>query len=124
MLTITKKAIYLQCILSKLLLGWKIMENPWLSQTGRKILNAFHVRCLRQIYRISHSIRNKVSNQYILQKYGTIPLSNVLPRRQLLLFSKIARLDAKSPVRKLIFRIDCFDLVASGQRKRRRPRQE
>ena len=117
----TKRAIFQQCIVSKLLYG---LEGVWLTKIERKNLDSFYIRCLRRLYKISHSMISRVSNQYILDLHGTIPLSSVLLRRQLLMFGKIARLPAESAIRQLIFEDGtCIPKVLTN-RKRGRPRQE
>ena len=79
----TKYAIYQQCVVSKLLYG---LESAWLSKRERKMLDSFQIQCLRQMYKISHSMISRISNKYILAVRGTTSLSNLLLRRQLIIW--------------------------------------
>ena len=116
-----KRSVYQQCILSKLIYG---LESAWLNKRERSMLDSFHVRSLRKIYKIGHSMISRVSNQYILNMHGTVPLSNVLLRRQLFLYGKIARLPASSSLRHLIFQENSNNAQPVACRKRGRPRSE
>ena len=115
----TKSAVYQQCILSKLLYG---LESAWLTKHDKKLLDSFHIRCLRKIYGISHSMISRVSNQFILHLYGTIPLSSLLLRRQLNLYGKIARLLSTALIRKLVLQENEYTALKITDRKQGRPR--
>ena len=116
-----KLAIYHQCILTKLLYG---LESAWLHKKQQKSLDAFHLRCLRRIAGISHSWISRVTNRYVLEKCGSIWLSQLLFRKQLLFYEKIVRLPSPSPIRDLILQNGTFNPLENGARKRGRPRLE
>ena len=115
----TKSAIYQQCTSSKLLYG---LESAWLTKHDKKLFDSFHIRCLRKIYGISHSMISRVSNQFILHLYGTIPLSSLLLRRQLNLYGKIARLPSIALIRKLVLQENEYTALKITDRKQGRPR--
>ena len=63
-------------------------------------------------------------NYYILALYEKIPLSNLLLRRQLSLYGKVARLPSTCSMRSLVFEKNSFKIAEKNERKRGRPRQE
>ena len=87
-------------------------------------MDSFHVRCLRKIDGICHSMISKILNSFVLEKYGGIPLSSLLLRRQLMFFEKIVRLPSESILRKLVFQGHSYELRTSESCRRGRPRQE
>ena len=56
--------------------------------------------------------------------YGSIPLSNLLLRRQLTLYGKIARLPDAAIIHELVFEESTCNVLSILNRKRCRPRQE
>ena len=96
----------------------------WLTKRERQMLDSFHCSCLRKTDRISHSMVSRVSNKYVLDKFGSIPLSNVLLRRQLLYYGKVARLPGSSILRSLVFEPNTCDIRRTINRRRGRPRFE
>ena len=121
MSTKRKINVYLACVESTLLYS---LHTSWLRQHELARLNAFQARCLRRILGIKHSYVSRVSNAAVLQRAGRGKLSDLLLRRQLILFGDIARKADDHPVRMVVFQPSSSELAqAPGRRKRGRPRQ-
>ena len=88
------------CIVQKLLYG---LDGAVLSKAGMKKLDAFHVRCIRKILRISPAFISRVTNKFVLQKMCALPLSQVLHARQLPFFGIIFRLPDHNALRQIDF---------------------
>ena len=67
-----KYKIYSSYVVSKLTYG---LQTVWLTKAARSKLDAFHVRCLRQILSIAHSHWSRISNQEVLHRIGAPKLS-------------------------------------------------
>ena len=96
-----KLRIFDACVVSKLLY---CLHTSFLSKQELRRLDAFQARCLRKILRIPHSYISRVSNERVLERAGSKPLSNALLRRQLLFLGHVARKPGDDPVRQTVFR--------------------
>ena len=118
---VRKLRIFDACVVSKLLY---CLHTSFLNKQELRRLDAFQARCLRKILRIPHSYISRVSNECVLQRAGSKPLSNALLRRQLLFLGHVARKPGDDPVRLTVFRPFSHDLALSTFRRRRgRPRK-
>ena len=95
-----KYRILCACVASKLLYG---LEAVWLLKAHRQKLDAFWVRCLRRIARISASFESRVTNKAVLEQFQADALSKTLELRQLNLLWKIGQQPACSFMRRLTF---------------------
>ena len=117
-----KVEIYTACIVSKLLYN---LESLWLLQADLHRIDAFHVKCLRQIYKIPCSYISRVSNREVLHTAGQSTLSSTLAERQIKFYKSIAAL----PEAHVLRRVTCqpgspSPRVWSGKRRPGRPRQQ
>jgi hypothetical protein len=79
------------------------LEAAWLSKPERRRLDGFQNRCLRQLWGIPPAYISRVSNEKVRILTGERPLSQLLERRQLLLYGKVARAPDDSILRKCTF---------------------
>ena len=91
-----KVEIYLACIVSKVLYN---LESRWLLQADLHRLNAFHVQCLRQIYKIPCSYESRITNEAVLHATQQAQLSQILPGPQQKLYRDIAALPGNAALR-------------------------
>ena len=120
MSSLFKFQVYMACIVQKLLYG---LDGAVLSKTDMKKLDAFHVRCVRRILRISHAYISRVSNKFVLQEMGALPLSQMLQERQLILFGIIYRLPDRSALRQIVFKPGGMQLIDIENRRVGRPKK-
>ncbi|CAE8602878.1 unnamed protein product [Polarella glacialis] len=86
-------------------------------------IDAFQAKCLRQIFKIPHSIISHVSNATVLAKAGATPLSSTLLSRQLHFYGRLAGLPATSLLRQAVLQPStAVPLELSGKRTRGRLR--
>ena len=114
-----KFVIFTACILQRLLYS---LDTAWLNKSLRRKLDGFHAKCLRQILQISPSFMSRVSNEFILRQFDTVPLSKILLQRQLELFGNIARLPNDHILRKITFEENSLQPISCRNRRRGRPR--
>ena len=108
-------------MLSKLLYG---LHVGWLTAAGRRRLDGFQARCLRNIMGVLPPHLSRTSNATVLGLARAKKLSTTLLEKQLLYLGQTARLPAHSPMRKAIFDGATLELRRpSGTRRRGRPRQ-
>ena len=113
-----KFIVFQACIIQKLLYS---LESAWLNKALLRQLDGFYCRCLRQILKISPSFISRVSNRYVLEKFSSMSLSDLLLRRQLKLFGDVVRLPP-CVLRRTVFKDHSIDLIDHHQRRRGRPR--
>ena len=77
------------------------LESVWALKADKDRLNAFHVQCLRKIYRIPCAYVSRVSNRSVLEKAEEHDLSEDLLERQKKLYKSIIASSEDHPVRKL-----------------------
>ena len=115
-----KTLIYNACIVSTLLYG---LGTAWLNASERRRLDAFNAKCLRKLMGISPSYYSRVSNDTVLRVAKAEKCSTKLLRQQLLLFGKIARMPAGTPLRDILLEPgSCRLRTTQGIRNRGRPR--
>ena len=115
-----KLAVYQACVISKLLYG---LEVICLRQAERTRIAAFHARCLWLILRIPHSMISRITNAEVLRQADSLPLSEKVQRRQLLMFGRIATLPGEHPLRTAVFEPgQILPKQLTGKRCRGRPR--
>ena len=85
-------------------------------------MDGFYAKCLRQILQISPSFMSRVSNEFILRQFDTVPLSKILLQRQLVLFGNIARLPNDHILRQITFEENSLQPITCPNRRRGRPR--
>ena len=96
-----KLEVFEAIITSKPLYGF---SRTWLNTTERRRLDGFQNRCLRSIWAIKPAYLSRVSNASVLEQTRQRPLSTTkLAKQQLLLFGKVAREPAGSPMRDATF---------------------
>jgi len=89
---LTKVHLYQALVMSVLLYG----EETWtLLVADMNTLEAFHMRCQRQILDVCWWAR--VSNAEVLQRSGLSTIGDILRHRCLSLFGRVARLDPGVP---------------------------
>ena len=101
------------------------LDSVWLLRAERARLDAFHCRCLRRLLGIPCSYISrvtKVTNQEVLRRASSQPLSDVLASRQLALYTKIVNSDAASLVRRALCNPDGTPRSWATKRRRGRPR--
>ena len=91
-----KLKIYEACVVSRLLYG---LHTSWLNEAEKKRLDAFHVRCLRQICGIQDAYFSRVSNARVLETAASKPMRDWLLDQQLQLYGHVARKEDGDPVR-------------------------
>ena len=112
--------IYNACIVSKLLYG---LQTMWLNKAEVKRLDAFHYRCLRKCLGIPHSYVSHITNDYVLQQAGGVPLSKRVLAQQLNMYARYARMSSSSIMRQSVFETDSIEPRAwSGSKRKGRPR--
>ena len=82
-----KVEIFMACIASKVFYN---IETLWLLSSDSSRLDAFHIRCLRRIYKIPPSFVSRVSNETVLAISGQKRFSELLGARQVHLYKKIS----------------------------------
>ena len=116
-----KLEIYSACVLTKLTYN---LHALLLNTAEERKLDAFHVRCLRQILHIPHSYISRVSNSSVLAQASTKNLSKLLLHRQLDLMCNLALRSDSDILRQSIFKPGGFELnLPVGPKKRGRPRK-
>jgi len=100
------------------------LSSVWLVTSQRRRLDGFYARCLRRLLGIPSAFMSRVSNKTVYQRAQTLPLSEQILKRQLILLGKVARSPEHSPLRQDVFIDDGF-LPQIGRYIRRvgRPRQ-
>ena len=116
-----KHDIYIACIVPKLMYG---LETLWLRKAENRRLDSFQIRCLRRVYGIPHSYISRVTNEEVMHTANHPPsLSNLLLRRQLALYGRIARMPDRCVQRQLVFEQTTLKLKQwAGRKGRGRPR--
>ena len=66
------------------------LESSWLLSADLLRINAFHVRCLRQHFRIPPSYVSTITNKFVLASAGERPLANDIQSAQIKLYRRIA----------------------------------
>ena len=74
-----------------------------LVKAQRRRIDGFYARCLRRVLGIPHSFYSRVSNKTVLERAGTIPLTDQLAQQQLILLGLVARSPAGDPLRRNTF---------------------
>jgi len=87
-------------VISTLLYG---LPAAWLNTSEQRRLNGFQNRCLRSIWGIKAAFISRISNAAVLKTTGQPLLSDVLLKRQLLLYGRVARLSDESVMRSVTF---------------------
>lgn len=87
-------------IISRLLYA---LEGAWLNVAERRRLDGFFCRCLRVVFGIRPTFVSRISNATVLQRAGQGKLSQILLKRQLLLYGKVVRALPDDPGRNLTF---------------------
>ena len=116
-----KQHIYISCVISKLLYS---LESLWLLKHDKQRLDAFHCKCLRKILGIPHSYYSRVSNATVLERAGSMPLSDMLRDRQAQAYRKIVAQDNHSLVKCLVCDEGGAPKNWAEHRRRGRPRQQ
>ena len=117
-----KLELFRAIILPKLLY---ICKSIWINQDGLSRINAFHVKCLRQICRIAPSYFSRVPNSEIYELCGDTLLSVLLHKRQIELYQSITELPENNIMRKLTCMPNSVHpKIWDGDRKRGRPKQQ
>ena len=117
-----KVELYQSIVLPKLLYN---LESLWLNQDGKCRLNAFHVKCLRQICRIAPSFISRVPNAEVYKLTGGILLSTLLETQQVKLYRSIVHMPENSVIRQFISEPNSVHpKVWDANRKRGRPKQQ
>ena len=116
-----KYKIYDAVVLSKLLYS---LDSLWLLKADRARLDAFHCKSVRRLLGIPSSYISRVSNDTVLERAATTPLSQALLCRQVSLYKKISSYDGNSFVKLVLFSADGSPKVWSARRRRGRPRQQ
>ena len=98
------------------------VDCMWLSNIELKRIDAFHCTCIRRILKIQHSFYSRISNEVVLERAKAKPLSSILSKRQLKLFSRIALMDNCNILRPLVFAHDSFSKPPLASRLSGRPR--
>ena len=80
-----KIEIFKAVVLSVLMYG---LAAAWLNASDQRKLNGFHNRCLRTIWGIKAAYYSRVSNATVLEITAQRPLTKLLQKQQLLLYSK------------------------------------
>ena len=91
-----KRQVFEACVTSKLLYG---LDSTWLLQAERLKLDGFYACCLRKLLGIAPSYISRVTNAYVLWRFGATPLSQQLLARQLLYHGRLVSQDDDSLVR-------------------------
>ena len=107
-------------IVSKLLYS---LDSAQLNECEKNRLDAFQAKCLRRILKISHSYYSRISNDQILQCAHAQPLTIILVKRQLKLFSHIALMPSSYCIRSMVFDGDTSTKPTLAPRRRGRPRK-
>ena len=110
-------------ILSQVTYG---LEGLWFTRAEQKHLDAFYVKSPRRILRIPHAYYSRISNQPVLQRANSAPLSHILLKAQLKYFARISSLSHRNPIREFIFADDSESFrerIFEFHRRRGRPRQ-
>ena len=116
-----KTEIYLACVVSKLLYN---LDSIWLLQADLQRINAFHVKCLRRIYRIPCSYISRISNLEVLSISRQTEMSTMITNRQIKLYQTIIDMPMDHPLRMLTCELDDDTPKLWCQRRRRgRPKQ-
>ena len=111
------------CVMSKLLFN---LHALCLTKVESRRLDAFHVKCLRQVLRIPHSFYSRASNETVLTRAQARPASQALMERQLLWMGKLAARSDCDPLRQTIFHCGPRRMELKGpegRKKRGRPKQ-
>lgn len=117
-----KIEIYRTVVVAKLTYS---LESIWLLSAELLRINAFHVRCLRQILRIAPSYVSRITNSFVLASAGERPLANDIQKAQIKLYRKIASMGADSILRRLVCEPDSNMPKDWLQKKKRgRPKQQ
>ena len=88
------------CIMSKLLY---YLHSLCLTKVETRKLDTFHVRCLRRILKIAHSLYGRISNVNVLQAAGGAKCASmVLLERQMLWMGKLAARPDNNPLRQTV----------------------
>ncbi|CAE8618089.1 unnamed protein product [Polarella glacialis] len=115
-----KLLVFNACVVSALLYS---LETICMRKADKDRIDAFQAKCLRQIFKILHSMISHVSNATILAKAGAKPLSSRLLSRQLHFYGRLASLPATSLLRQAVLQPNtAVPLELSGKRRRGRPR--
>ena len=117
-----KVRIFEACILSKLLYN---MHSLCLSIAETRRLDAFHVKCLRQVLRIPHSYISRVSNSAVLETANANLASHLLLERQLIWMGWLAVQPDEHVLRQSVFQSGDDRMtpkMPEGRKKRGRPR--
>jgi len=86
--TPTKMAVYRACIISTLLYG----SESWTSYAAQeKLLNVFHLRCLRHI--LSISWQDRITNSAVLERAGIPSVYTLLRQKRLRWIGHVHRMD-------------------------------
>ena len=117
-----KLQLYHACVIPKLMYG---LESLWLLQRHLHRLDAFHCKCLRQIYNIPPSFLSRVSNAEVLQTASETPLSSLFRMRQVSLYNKIVNAADSCHLRRLTCEAGSDrPKVWASRRGRGRPKQQ
>ena len=122
-ISVTRKIkIFNACVVSKLMYN---LHSLWLSVAETRKIDAFHVKCLRQILKIQPSFYSRISNETVLQRARSRAMSNILLERQLLLMGSLAIRADSDHLKRSIFDTSSQHFQpksAAGPKRRGRPK--
>ena len=108
---ITKIKLYQSCIVSVLLYGsecWKMTD------TNARKVNTFHTKCLRRVMKIFWPLI--ITNEVLLQKCGSLPMSQTIMKRRWTWIGHVLRQDEESLAKTALY------WTPEGKRRRGRPK--
>jgi hypothetical protein len=117
--TARKLEIFDACIMSVLRYG---LEAAWVNAAGRRRLDGFHARCLREILRIPPSFVSRVSNDTVYKRAQRQKFSSTLLHHQLIFSGKIAAGPHDGLRAMLLEEGSVMQAALPGPRRRGRPR--
>ena len=97
-----KLEIFQACVVSRVLYG---LESVWLLKDQLRKLDAFYCTCLREIARVPPSFISRVADGDILSRFKVSPLSLILRRRQLQLYTKLVNQSAEELTRRVAIEV-------------------
>lgn len=108
----TKMLIYQACVISILLYG----AETWTTYAHHlRKLNSFHMRCLRQILKITW--QDKVTNTEVLERTGSMSLTTIIKHRRLRWLGHTARMSNHRLPKAIL-----YGELEEGKRERGRPK--
>ena len=102
-----KVAVFEACVVSKLLYG---LTSACLNKCEKRRIDGFQARCLRKIMKVAPAYWSRVSNQTVLARASSRPVSQQLLKHQLIYFGRIASRNPTDPVRDSILKREGVEL--------------